>query len=105
MIKGKKMKKKTMKKTAVNKAFPYEIGKAYMFVTVTRYYTGRLKAVTEKEMVITDAAWIAHTDRYNAALTTGVVRSVEPIPGTVILNSGGLIEVSEWNHALPSVVK
>ena len=98
------MKKKTVKK-ATNKAFPYKIGQAYMFVTVTRYYTGELVAVTDKELVITKAAWIAHTDRYNAALTTGVVRSVEPIPGTVILNRGGLIEVSEWNHALPSSVK
>lgn len=103
--KGKQMKKKIVKKKSVNKAFPYEIGKSYMFVTVTKYYTGRLKAVTDKELVITDAAWIAHTDRYNAALTTGVVRSVEPIPGTVVLNRGGLIEVSEWNHVLPSVVK
>jgi hypothetical protein len=101
--KGKQMKKKTVKK--VNPAMPYEIGEAYIFVTVTRYYTGILKWVGDKELVITNAAWIAHTDRYNAALTTGVVRSVEPIPGDVIIGRGCIVEVSEWHHALPSLVK
>jgi hypothetical protein len=88
-----------------NPAMPYQIGKAYMFVTVTRYYTGKLKWVGDKELVITDAAWIAHTDRYSKALKTGELRSVEPIPGDVIIGRGGLIEVSEWSHDLPRDVK
>lgn len=101
-----KMKKKIIKKKApVLNTYPYTVGKAYMIVTVTRYYTGKLIGITDKELVLTEVAWIAHTDRYSAALTTGVLRSVEPIPGQVILNRGGIIEVSEWNHALPLVVK
>jgi hypothetical protein len=92
-------------KSKVNTSKPYQIGKAYMFVTVTRYYTGILKWVGDKELIITDAAWIAHTDRYSAALKTGVLRSVEPIPGEVILGRGGIIEVSEWNHPLPKDAK
>jgi len=98
------MKKKVVKKV-VEKAHPYKIGQAYMFVTVTRYYTGVLKWVGLKEIVISDAAWIAHTDRYNKALMTGELRSVEPIPGDVIIGRGAIVEVAEWSHALPSSVK
>jgi len=98
------MKKKVVKKV-VEKTHPYKLGQAYMFVTVTRYYTGVLKWVGDKELVISDAAWVAHTDRYNKALAKGELRSVEPIPGDVILGRGAIVEVAEWNHALPSAVK
>jgi len=84
---------------------PYKIGQAYMVVTVTRYYTGVLKWVGDKELVISNAAWIAHTDRYNKALVTGELRSVEPIPGDVIIGRGAIVEVAEWKHSLPSDVK
>jgi len=93
------------KEEKVNPVYPYEIGKNYMFLTVTRYYTGTLVDVTPTELVISNAAWVAHTDRYSNALNTGVLRSVEPIPGQVILGRGGMIEISEWTHTLPKDVK
>ena len=99
------MEKTVVKTVAVEKTHPYKIGQAYMFVTVTRYYTGILKWVGDKELVISNAAWIAHTDRYNKALVTGELRSVEPIPGDVILGRGAIVEVAEWSHDLPSAVK
>jgi len=97
--------KKAVVKKAVVKIHPYKLDQAYMFVTVTRYYTGVLQWVGEKELVISNAAWVAHTDRYNKALRTGELRSVEPIPGDVIIGRGAIVEVAEWNHALPSAVK
>jgi len=86
-------------------AHPYIIGQAYMICTVTRYYTGTLRQVTEHELVLEDAAWIAHTGRYNEALTTGELTSVEPIPHPVIIGRGSVVEASHWVHDLPKKVK
>ena len=47
---------------------PYEIGANYLIRTVTMIDTGRLVAVTDQELVIEEAAWIADTGRFTQAL-------------------------------------
>lgn len=73
--------------------------------TVTHYYTGNLTEVSEGELRLTNAAWIADTGRFSTALTTGVLSEVEPYPGNVILSRGAVIDVCAWAHPLPREVK
>jgi len=81
---------------------PYTKGKSYLIRTVTHYYVGRLVEVYQAELVLTNVSWVADTGRYSDALRLGTLKEVEPLPGSVIIGRGGIIEVAEWNHSLPA---
>lgn len=69
------------------------IGKAYLIRTVTMIQTGRLVKVTDKELVLEEAAWIADTGRFSDALVTLNFNEVEPFPdGLVIVGRGAIID-------------
>ena len=71
----------------------WEIGKNYLIRTVTMIDTGRLVAVTEHELVLEDAAWIADTGRFADALKKSVFNEVEPFPdGRIIVGRGAVID-------------
>lgn len=71
----------------------YEIGKNYLIRTVTMIDTGRLVAVTEHELVLEDAAWIADTGRFAQAVAKAEFGEVEPFPeGRVIIGRGAIID-------------
>lgn len=86
-------------KTQVNnKAHTFlEIGKPYLFRTVTMIYTGRLKGVSEQEFLIDEAAWIPDTERWMDAVTKSAFKEVEPYPvdKSIILGRGGMLDVCE----------
>lgn len=86
---------------------PYQIGQPYFFRLVTHYLTGRVKRVTPKEIVLSEAAWIADTGRFSEALATGKLNEVEPFPQDeeVIIGRGALIDAIRWKHALPTSTK
>lgn len=84
---------------------PWKIGQAYLIRTSTMHLTGRLVAVHEHELVLEQAAWIADTGRFHNALVTGALVEVEPMPGTVLVGRGAVIDAAEWRHALPDQVK
>lgn len=74
-------------------ASPWVIGKNYFIRTVTMFQTGRLVHVTEHELVIENAAWIADTGNFADALKTGKFLEVEPFPeGQVIVGRGAVID-------------
>ena len=79
----------------------FEIGKLYLIRTVTMHYTGRVIAVTDTDVVLEDAAWIADTGRFADSLAPGSVSEVEPYPGRVAVCRGVMVDFAEWNHALP----
>ena len=71
----------------------WEIGKTYLIRTVTMIDTGRVVAVTEHEIVLEDAAWIADTGRFSQALAAAEFSEVEPFPcGRVIVGRGSIID-------------
>lgn len=87
-------------------AYTDKIGKSVFIRSVTNHYTGRLVTVTDGELVIEDAAWIADSGRWAAALSSGTLGEVEPYPdGPVIVNRGAIADVCLWPHALPRSVK
>jgi hypothetical protein len=72
---------------------PYNIGQNYFIRTVTHHHTGTLVAVTDKELVLENAAWIADDGRFTQALQTGDFNEVEMFPkGQVIVGRGALID-------------
>lgn len=71
----------------------WKIGKTYFIRTITHHYTGILLKVTNKELVIKDAAWIADDGRFADALQTGKFSEIEPFPdGEVIIGRGALLD-------------
>ena len=74
----------------------WKIGKIYFIRTVTHHLTGRLIKVTDKELVVEDAAWIADDGRLSDALTKEEFNEVEPFPdGLLIIGRGSLIDAFE----------
>ena len=72
---------------------PWQIGKYYLIRTVTMIDTGKLVAVTDQELVLEEAAWIADTGRFADALLKGVYGEVEPFPdGQVIIGRGAIVD-------------
>jgi len=90
-----------------NTEHPYTLGENVIVRTVTMYYTGRIVRVYPGELVLTDAAWIADTGRWSAALATGKLNEIEPYPGEgrCIVSRAAIVDVSPWLHALPRDVR
>lgn len=71
----------------------WEIGKIYLIRTVTMIDTGKVVAVTQNEIVLEDAAWIADTGRFSDAIANATFLEVEPFPdGKVIIGRGSIID-------------
>jgi hypothetical protein len=84
---------------------PWQIGTNYFIRTVTHHYTGRLEAVYQKELVLSECAWIADDGRFHTALSTGELNEVEPMLGNVIIGRASVIDASVWTHKLPRTQK
>lgn len=81
---------------------PYPVGKNVFIRTVTMSHTGRLVEVTDKELVLEDACWIADTGRFTDFLESGKLNECEPFPvGRVIVGRGAVVDCCEWKHTLP----
>ena len=82
-----------VKQTPASPNLSWQIGEIYLIRTVTMIDTGRLVAVTEQELVLEDAAWIADTGRFSDAIKKAEFNEVEPFPdGLVILGRGAVID-------------
>lgn len=80
---------------------PYQVGKNYFIRTVTHHYTGKLEKVTSKELILSDAAWIADDGRFMNALKEGKLNEIEPFQDDVIIGRGAVLDATIWRHALP----
>ena len=79
----------------------YVVGEKYFIRTVAMIYTGKLVEVHDKELVITDAAWIADTGRFAQAVATGCFFEVEPYPDSaqVIIGREAILDalIVKWD--------
>jgi len=87
------------------KSHSFEVGKAYLIRTVTMHYTGRVVAVTDSDVVLEEAAWIADTGRFADSLESGEFSEIEPYPARVAVCRGAMVDFCEWKHSLPRVQK
>jgi hypothetical protein len=87
-----------------NTEHPYVVGENYFIRTVTYHITGKLKAVFPGELVLTEAAWVADSGRFSAALKSCDFLEVEPFHRDVIVNRGAICDVTTIDR-LPREVK
>ena len=79
----------------------FVVGEKYLIRTVTMHFTGRVKSVTDSDVELEDAAWIANTGRFYDSLQSGDLSEVEPYPQNVFVGRGGIIDFTIWKHELP----
>lgn len=79
----------------------YKVGAKVFIRTAVWHYTGRITFLSDKEIVLSDAAWIADSGRFATALKTGELKEVEPYPGLCSVNRDTVIDMSIWEHELP----
>lgn len=80
----------------------WELGKNYLIRTVTMIQIGKLHSITDKELKLQNACWVADTGRFSEALKTGKLNEVEMFINPVIVNRSAIIDATEWTHALPN---
>lgn len=83
----------------------YKLGAKLFIRTVTYHYTGRVSFLSDKEIVLSDAAWVASSGRFAEALENGSLSEVEPYPGLCSINRDVIVDVSPWGHELPRSTK
>ena len=68
-----------------------------MVRTVTMIYVGTLIDTTEKELILTKAAWIPDSGRWHNFVSDGSVNEVEPYPADkiIIINRGSVLDATE----------
>lgn len=109
-------KKKAAKKTtakpaakAVNANQPFAIGTAYLFRLVTYAWVGRVVAVGDKEIILSEASWVADTGRFTNALASGLesmsLSEIEPAGDGVIIGRGAIVDATPYKHSLPKAQK
>lgn len=76
---------------------PWKIGANYFIRTVTHHHTGKLVAVTQQELILENACWIADDGRLANALDKCEFNEVEPFPkgNQVIIGRGSIIDATE----------
>ena len=86
-------------------SIPVEIGKAYLFRTVTHIEVGRVLGIDGVFITLENASWIPDTGRYHNCLRDGVFNEVEPYPETTTINSSSIVNFTPWLHELPTEQK
>jgi len=89
----------------MSKSHSFEIGASYLIRTVTLHYTGRLVDVTDSDIRLECAAWIADTGRYSECLAEGTLNEIEPYPNGVCISRDCIVDFAQWPHPLPREVK
>ena len=86
---------------------PYIKGKNYMIRTVTMIYTGKLKEVFDKELILTECSWIPETKRWADTCKEGIFEEVEPYPekAEVIIGKDAILDAFKVDWKLPKVLQ
>lgn len=84
--------------------WPWVIGKKYFIRTVTMHLTGELVGISERELLLKDAAWIADSGRFNEAIRDiEKCNEVEPFDKPVIVGRGSIIDATEISAVILKV--
>jgi hypothetical protein len=83
----------------------WEIGKNYFIRTVTMHQVGKLIFASPKELVLSNASWIADDGRFHNALRDGVFNEIEPFVDDICVNRESIVDATLWRHKLPTEQK
>ena len=96
-------------KTESSKSHPFEIGKNYFIRTVTMSLVGKLKAVFDDTLVLSEASWVADSGRFHNMLKSGLQSEssseIEPFINDVIVSRSALIDATVYDFPLPTTQK
>jgi len=87
-----------------NIVLPFEVGKSYLFRTVTYHLVGKVKSIHGRFIELVDASWVADSGRFMNAIKEGTLDEVEPV-GPCFLNSDSITDAFSWAHKLPDKQK
>lgn len=73
--------------------------------TVTMTLTGEVVACSPTWIVLDSAAWIADSGRWADAIATGSLSEIEPMGDGVRVARAAIVDVTPWQHDLPTVQK
>jgi len=79
---------------------PLVIGENYFIRTVTMYYTGHLKEICGRWLVLESASWICDTGRFHDFLKDGNCSEYESFIDVVFVPIDSIIDVTRWKHNL-----
>jgi hypothetical protein len=95
--------------TQTNKPHPFKIGENYFIRTVTMSHVGKLEAVYDDILVLSNASWVADTGRFNDAMKCGLESlsssEIEPFVNDIFIGRGSLIDMTIYNFPLPTKQK
>ena len=91
---------KKKEKASVKNIGVWQLGKNYVIRTVTMIQVGKLVNVTNDELVMEDAAWVADTGRWMNFLKDGNPKEVEPFIDPIIVGRQSIIDATLWKHPL-----
>jgi hypothetical protein len=80
------------------------VGQKRYIRTVTHHYIGVIVELTDKEIVLDKACWVAHSGRWtNTLLDSSNLKEVEPYPDNTfpVVQRGAMCDYFFWNHELP----
>lgn len=84
------------KPTQSHEDCPFEIGENYLIRTVTFTLTGKIKSKTNQFLVLSDADWIADTNRFHDALKdSDKFNEVEPFINDCIVSKGSIVDATK----------
>ena len=87
------------KKVSTKPVGVWQVGEFYVLRTVTMIDVGKLVEVTDNELVLENASWIADTGRWANFLSKGEYDESEPFPdGKVIVGRQAIIDAVIWKH-------
>jgi len=91
---------KQKEKATTKKVDVWHIGKNYVIRTVTMIQVGKLVSVTDNELVLENACWIADTGRWADFLKKGTYSESEPFQDDCIVGRHSIIDATLWRHQL-----
>jgi hypothetical protein len=78
-----------------------EEGKKVFIRTVTYHMVGKIEAIKDGMIELSDASWIADSGRFSNAIKNGDLNEVEPV-GDACVSLGALVDAFPWTHDLPT---
>lgn len=85
------------------KTHSLEVGRCYLFRTVTYHSIGRVTRITDLDIELEDASWVASSGRYSTALEEGKLEENEKIPAGKphFLMLAAIVDFDVWDHPVP----
>ena len=81
---------------------PLVVGGKVFIHTVTYAYIGKVEAITDQEVVLSNGGWVADTGRFGEFLTKNKPNEFEKVVDNFSVARGSIVSSFLWKGELPS---